>query len=386
MIKINAPKFWYQQRGLLAYLLYPLSIIYGIIFQIKKTLSNPYQAPMKIICVGNAGVGGSGKTPIAILVAKLALEKNIKVGFLTRGYGGNYIAAMRVDPDVHNARLVGDEPLILAKIAPVYVARNRKDGIRLAQQDQIDLIIMDDGMQNHQLKKDLTILVIDGKRGFGNGFILPAGPLRQSVSSAYEDADCMVVSDGDLDHNSLSDNDHPSVRHPGARRAIGSILGFLKSYCLERICGPYRPTGSRVTKAGEGNLGARADIGDFCGQLGDFQITTNKSVIHTKTEAITDNIKHREYVAFAGLGNNEKFYDTLEKLSIKIIARKSFPDHYNYTKDDLDELVKMGKYLITTEKDYVKIPKEYHDRISCLPIVASSDQIQQLRTIIHELI
>lgn len=313
---INTPKFWYQPRGFLSYLLFPLSVLYYIIFHIKKILTTSYKAPMKIICIGNASVGGAGKTPIAILVANLALEKKIKIGFLTRGYGGNYKKAIKVDLNLHDAKLVGDEALILGKLAPVYIARNRIDGIELAAKDQIDLIIMDDGMQNHQLIKDLNILVIDGFRGFGNGFLLPAGPLRQSIASAIKDAGCIIIND----YNNK------------------------------------------------------------------FYINTNKILIYTVTKAITENVSNKEYVAFSGIGNNDKFYQLLTDLNFNIIAKKSFPDHHNYSKNDLDKLCKIGANLITTEKDFVKIPSQYHHAISYLPIKAVTNQINQLRTIIHNII
>jgi len=316
MIYIKSPKFWYEKKGLLAYILFPLSILYYLIFNLKRLFAISITAPMKIICIGNANVGGSGKTPIAILVANLVLEKKIKVGFLTRGYGGEFKGAIKVNADFHDAKLVGDEALLLAKIAPVYVSRNRIDGIKLAKDDHIEMIIMDDGMQNYQLKKDIVILVVDGNRIFGNEFLVPAGPLRQTINSAIRDASCIVINDS---HRELN-------------------------------------------------------------------LKTDKIIIHTTTEAITNNIEDKNYVAFAGIGNNEKFFQTLKKLNLNVLGYKSFPDHYYYTEKDLDELLNMGENLITTEKDFCKIPAKYHHRINYLPIKINSTQIDQLKTIIDKIL
>ncbi len=181
----KTPEFWYQPAGLRAYALLPFAWLYQIGHVINQGLkSSPYKSSIPVICIGNAVAGGSGKTPAALSFMKTIQESGLYKNpyFLTRGYGGESNSTSLVDAQKHNAAQVGDEALLLAKHAPTIVATNRADGAKLAERADADLIIMDDGLQNNSLVKDITFLVIDRAVDFGNGKTIPAGPLREPLS------------------------------------------------------------------------------------------------------------------------------------------------------------------------------------------------------------
>jgi tetraacyldisaccharide 4'-kinase len=194
---MRPPEFWSRNTSaarLIASALAPLGFLYGASIAWKHRRQNPYRARAKIICVGNLTIGGSGKTPIAIALAQILQAKGLTVYFISRGYGRSLSEAVRVDTQKHDATAVGDEALLLAQTAPTIVARDRTEAARLAEQGGTDVIVMDDGHQNFSLAKDLSLVVVDGETGFGNGRILPAGPLRESVQQGLGRADAVVVS------------------------------------------------------------------------------------------------------------------------------------------------------------------------------------------------
>ncbi len=192
---MRAPDFW-RHDGPAARLLNPLAWAYGLLASARRGLTRPQRAACPVICVGNLVAGGAGKTPVALDLGRRLIERGRRVHFLSRGYGGAAAGPLRVDPGRHHARDVGDEPLLLAATAPSWVARNRPQGARAAVAAGAEVIVMDDGFQNPSLIKDLSLVVVDGEYGFGNGRLMPAGPLREPVAAGLGRADGLVVMGG----------------------------------------------------------------------------------------------------------------------------------------------------------------------------------------------
>lgn len=189
---LHTPTHW-QHKSPIAWLLWPLSLLYYAIISCKRWGVSPYTASIPIICVGNVTAGGTGKTPVALALAELLKQAGITPCFLSRGYGGTLAGPVKVDSSRHTAKEVGDEPLLLAKIADCWVARNRIQGTKAAIAAGAKVIIMDDGFQNPSLEKTLSFIVIDGERGAGNGLMLPAGPLREPLHNALKRADAVLL-------------------------------------------------------------------------------------------------------------------------------------------------------------------------------------------------
>lgn len=189
---IKPPKFWFKPFSLSSFLLMPLGWIYGVIVLLRLKLTLPTRVKVPVICVGNLTLGGAGKTPVVLSLAKFFQSKKIKVGILTRGYGGSLKGPLRVSAS-QGAQEVGDEALLLAKEAPTWVSRDRAKGAQVMIHTGIQLILMDDGFQNPGLYKDLNLIVVDGAMGFGNGQVFPAGPLREFIRSGVARADAFVL-------------------------------------------------------------------------------------------------------------------------------------------------------------------------------------------------
>jgi tetraacyldisaccharide 4'-kinase len=193
---MRAPEFWYSRQlgaRACAAALAPLGALYGLSVRARHARSHPFRPKARVLCVGNLTAGGSGKTPVAIALARMVAARGRKVVFLSRGYGGNLIGPVVVDLGKHCAEHVGDEPLLHATVAPAVVAHDRARGAQLADSLGADVIVMDDGFQNFQLAKDLSLVVVDAETGFGNGRVIPAGPLREPVEQGLKRADAVVV-------------------------------------------------------------------------------------------------------------------------------------------------------------------------------------------------
>lgn len=192
---MRAPDFWdrsdaLSRLGVAA--LSPLGTLYAAAVRYKARHTTPYRVRVPVICVGNISSGGTGKTPIAIAVADAVIARGRNPFFLTRGYGGKLKGPVVVTRS-HKAADVGDEPLLLSRKAATVVARDRAAGADLAVERGADVIIMDDGHQNFTLEKDLSLVVVDGPTGFGNGHVLPAGPLREPIAEGLARANAVII-------------------------------------------------------------------------------------------------------------------------------------------------------------------------------------------------
>ncbi len=292
---MREPAFWWR-RGT-GKLLAPLGALYGAVAA-RRLEADGTNAGVPVICLGNPTVGGAGKTPAALAVAHLLLAVRERPVFLSRGYGGRLRGPVRVDPSFHRARDVGDEPLLLARLAPTIVSRDRVAGAKAARSGSATVIVMDDGFQNPSLKKDLAILLVDGTRGIGNGRIIPAGPLRAPLESQIAHAQAVVF--------------------------VGPAVNAERVAVIAR----------------------RYGIAVFHGRL-------------APDRATLDALGGHKVLAFAGIGNPDKFFLTLTDAGIAVAERASFADHHRYTAAQANELVARADakslMLITTEKDHVRL-------------------------------
>jgi tetraacyldisaccharide 4'-kinase len=288
--------FWREPPGAAAALLAPLGAIYGAIAAWR--LRGPGQRiGIPILCVGNLTLGGAGKTPTAIAVGSLLNAAGARPFFLSRGYGGRLKGPIRVDP-AHNASDVGDEPLLLARTAPTIVAHDRVAGASAARAAGASVIVMDDGFQNPSLAKDLSIIVVDGRNGIGNGSVFPAGPLRAPLAAQIARAHALVVIGG---------GDGAAIPVAAARQRGIPVFA------------------ARLVPA-PGDLAALAG---------------------------------KPLLAFAGIGDPEKFFATLAAAGADLWVRRGFPDHHAYTAGDATALLARaeasGLLPVTTEKDMVRL-------------------------------
>lgn len=189
---MRAPAFW-SGRTPVSTLLLPLGAAYAAAGRIRRKTAKPWKAPVPVICIGNLVAGGAGKTPVAQAIARHMISRGVDVHFLSRGYGGKLKGPERVVPGIHEAADVGDEPLLLAATAPCWVSADRVAGAKAAVAGGAQVIVMDDGHQNPALAKSASIVVVDGGAGFGNGRVIPAGPLREPVADGLARADAVAI-------------------------------------------------------------------------------------------------------------------------------------------------------------------------------------------------
>ena len=289
---------WYSKSKFsyfVIFIFFPLSIIYYLLFLLKKIQSNEKSFQTKIVCIGNCSVGGDGKTSTVLSLINLYKSRNIKVAVLLKGYKGKIKVPTQVNIVNHSAVDVGDEALLYVEHARTFISNDRLKGINfIITQFSPDVILIDDGLQDFRIKKDKSILVINGERGFGNGFLLPVGPLRQSPSSAMKLADIIIIV-GDDKGNSLD-----------AYKSNFKNKLFLKA-----------------------------------------EITCKKNQLD------------KNYFAFSGIGNNPGFINTLDTNNYNLTKIKLFPDHYYYTDTDIKNIKKYATdndlEIITTEKDWKRL-------------------------------
>lgn len=305
-MRFNTPAFWQKNHAVVSLLLQPIACVYAALGAWRNRSTQPVKLSRSIICIGNVTAGGAGKTPVAISVCNILKAQGKHPAFLSRGYGGQYKGPHRVDPERDTAQEVGDEPLLLSTHAPAWIARNRVAGAEAAIAAGADIIIMDDGFQNPALKKDISLLVIDGQYGLGNGHLLPAGPLRERLAAALSRTQAVVIM-GEDKHN--------------ISRQIPSIIPILHA-----------------------------------------------TLQPSQASALED----KPYVAFAGIGNPQKFFETLKIMNGNVAETISFPDHYPYTPEDISRLRARAEVLdaglVTTEKDWVRLPKNLRAEIRYVPV------------------
>jgi len=295
---MREPAFWWRPGSGLW--LAPLAAVYGAIAA-RRMRAPGASAGVPVICLGNPTVGGAGKTPAALAVVRLLLVSGERPFFLTRGYGGRLPGPVRVDPAIHSAADVGDEPLLLARLAPTIVSRDRRAGANAARRNGATVIVMDDGFQNPALTKNLSILLVDGRRGIGNGRTIPAGPLRAPLDVQMARAQAVVV--------------------VGAREGAAAIEPLAHRCGVPLFHGRLEPDRDTVVA-----------------------------------------LRGRRVLAFAGIGDPEKFYATLGEAGITIAERAGFADHHRFTGEEAQALLARAAadnlMLVTTEKDTARISRD----------------------------
>lgn len=312
---MRAPGFWWRTPpSALAWLLQPLGVPYGAI-TLRRMRRPGAQAGIPVICVGNFVAGGAGKTPTTLAIASKLAAMGETPFALTRGYSGKLSGPLRADPGRHSAADVGDEPLLLAARLPTVVARERPAGAALAREAGASLVLMDDGLQNPSLHKDLRLAVVDGAVGVGNGLCLPAGPLRAPFASQLGHVDALIViGEG-------ATGDHVAVQ--------------------------ALTVGKRVLRA---NLMPPADIQ---AELAGLPV-----------------------LAVSGIGRPEKFAATLRAAGARLIGEHAFGDHHAYTAGEVAALIAEAKEkacrIAVTEKDMVKLaplwPAVERSLLLCVPV------------------
>jgi len=300
----------------------PLSALYDAAQRARWRMTAPKRAPVPVICIGNATLGGVGKTPFAIALGELLRGESGAIHFLTRGYGGALGGPVKVDPSAHNFNDVGDEALLLARHGPVWISKDRPAGALAAAKDGAGLIIMDDGFQNPTIEKTVSILLIDASEDGGNGKIFPAGPFREPLDRARARADIVVYVGGDEEIASrAADENHSAfAAWPEPENAPENV-----------------PVNTPAPTPETGRV-----------------------------------------VAFSGIGNPEKFYTSLKAAGFVITRTASFPDHHRFSDQDLAALARLAASekapLITTEKDYVRLPEDFRADVLTFPIAMKINQ------------
>jgi tetraacyldisaccharide 4'-kinase len=311
----ETPPFWYDAPGVKSLLASPVSQLYAYIARRRMDKAQPKRVLAPVLCIGNLTVGGTGKTPTAIAIAKAAIKHKYRPGFVSRGYGGIHVRSHLVDPQNDTATAVGDEPLLLARYAPTIVGHNRATSAQNLIDQGCDFIIMDDGFQSRTLHYDYALITLDARRGIGNGAVIPGGPLRAPLIDQMRWATAILrIGDGDRGDR---------VIRAASRAAKPIMQGHLEPANVREISG-------------------------------------------------------KQVLAFAGIGDPTKFYETLKKYGCYLADTHSFADHHVYTHNEARQLLEKasseGLELVTTEKDAVRLTHiegplaELKERTHVLPV------------------
>ena len=309
---MRTPNFWYNKSGQLSLIFLLPSFIYILAITIYRILSKPYCSNIPVVCIGNITAGGTGKTPATIAITERLKGMGLKPQIVSRGYRGSEKGPLLVDNKSHSVNQVGDEPLLLSNYAPTWVSKKKVLGVKAAIQAGADIIILDDGFQNMSVHKDLSIVIADASLGFGNERIIPAGPLREKFTSGIKRADILI--------------------------SIGSTISqkkFSEKYDL------------LISKKHH----------------------VKAKIIPLNTGMNWDKLR---VLAFAGIGNPDKFFHTLQNLGAKIVLEKKLADHQKFDIKMLtrleSEALAANAQLVTTEKDAVRLPINFIKKILILPV------------------
>ncbi|MBV1868537.1 MAG: tetraacyldisaccharide 4'-kinase [Marinosulfonomonas sp.] len=311
---MRAPEFWGMppdNPGWRAHILAPISYAVAAATRNRVGRAATYKPRVPVVCVGNINVGGTGKTPTVIALAQRLVETGQTPHIVSRGHGGTIAGPVQVNERLHAAADVGDEPLLLAAFAPTWVSRDRAAGVRKAEQNGAGIILLDDGFQNPSVAKDYSIIVVNAGYGFGNARVMPAGPLRETLSNGLARADVLLSIGPEHAQQKFLDIWHNKI---DCRHITGDLVPLATGMDWKGL----------------------------------------------------------KVLAFAGIGHPEKFFQTLKTLGANIVQANPLDDHQPLTSGLLkrleSEAQRLGAQLVTTEKDATRLPTEYRQKVLTLPV------------------
>lgn len=325
---MREPAFWYRPRSFKSHALRPLGALYGAITE-RRMLREGVDAGIPVICVGNYHVGGAGKTPTALALTKLLRELGETPVVLSRGYGGCLKGPVMADRERHTSADIGDEPLMMVRDVPVAVARDRLEGVALAKSQGATVILMDDGFQNPRITKDASLIVIDSERGLGNGKVFPAGPLRAPLKTQLARTDALVLI--------------------GEGHAADDVAAEIAARGKPVLRARLRPDATAVAQ-----------------------------------------LFGKQVLAFAGIGDPERFFRTLHASGIEVARTRPFADHHMFSHDEIAALAadagREQLTLVTTEKDLARLrgSEGVPDGIVPFAVQLEFDDVPALRRLISD--